>query len=375
MDQSSIPLQKLGIPPEFARFVDPNGPKEFKVLAAKGMMPAPPRVLIALQYCLIADPDPTVSKAGSDGLLAHPAKFLEANLDDRTHPKILEFLAFQRAHDDALMEVLLLKRQLNDRSFCHLAEVVGPKLVEIVAGNQERLLTAPAIFDHLKKNPAASKAILDRVESFLRMNGALQEEAAPAAVDPKVAQVIQALSTDSPEELKGELAFKHGFEEEGERLPTDLTVDREASAPTDEEAEKKGDLWSTVSKLPVGKKIKLAYFGNAMVRAILVRDTNKVVATSVMKSPRLTENEVISIARNRNVCQDVLREIARNKEMFKLYAVKLALVTNPKCPTTVSMSIVNQLMAHDLKILAANRNVPSVIATAAKQAMNKKGPR
>lgn len=375
MDQSSIPLQKLGIPPEFARFVDPNGPKEFKVLAAKGMMPAPPRVLLALQYCLIADPDAVVSATARDALLAHPAKFLEANLDDRTHPKLLEFFAFERAQDEALMELILLKRQLNDRAFCHLAEVVGPKLVEIVAGNQERLLTAPATFGHLKKNPAATKAILDRVESFLRMNGALEEPEHAVVEDPKVSQVILALTSATPDELSGDLSFKHGFEEEGEGLPTDLTLDKEGRGLEENEDEKKGDLWSTVSKLPVGKKIKLAYFGNAMVRSILVRDTNKVVATSVIKSPRMTENEVVGIARNRNVCQDVLREIARNKEMFKLYAVKLALVNNPKCPTTVSMAIVNQLMAHDLKSLASNRNVPSVIATTAKQAINKKGPR
>jgi len=368
MEHNAVPLDKLGIPPELARYVDASSPKEIKLMAARGLMPAPPKVLISIQYCLLADPEPTVAAAGREGLLAHPVKHLQMQVDDRTHPKILEFYAFNRHQDEVLVEHLLLRRQLSDRAICYLAEVVSPKLLEIVASNQERLLTTPAIYEHIKRNPAVGKALLDRTESFLRMNGALEEQA--AIQDEKIQQVIQALTTDDEATLKGSLAFKHGFEEEGIGLPTELVGEK--GSGEDVEPPETGDLWSTVNKLPTGKKIKLAYFGNASVRAILVRDTNKVVATAVIKSPRLTENEAIGIARNRNVCADVLRAVARNKELFKLYAVKLALVTNPKCPASVSLPIVSQLMPHDLKTLASNRNVPSVIASTAKQSMNKK---
>ncbi len=124
----------------------------------------------------------------------------------------------------------------------------------------------------------------------------------------------------------------------------------------------------------VSQKIKLAYLGNATVRSILIRDSNKVVATAVLKSPQLTDSEVLSIANNRNVCDDVLREIARNKEWFRIYAVKLALVNNPKTPAAVSVPIVSQLMLHDLKRLANNRNVPSVITTTARNLLRRKSP-
>lgn len=367
MEPNAIPLDKLGIPPELVRYVDVGGPREVKLLAARGMVPAPPRVLIAIQYVLLGDADAAVAAAGREGLMGHPVKLLEAQLDDRIHPKILEFFAFNRYQEEALVEHLLLRRQLNDRSTCFLAEVIGPKLLEIIANNQERMLTTSAIFGHLKKNPHITKAVLDRTESFLRMNGAL-EDVAPV-VDAKVAQVIRALTTDAEVELQGALSFKHGFEEEGIGLPEDLVAEKGTEGAEEPEM---GDLWSTIAKLPVGKKIKLAYFGNAQVRAVLVRDTNKVVAMAVTKSPRLTDSEVISIARNRNVSADVLRAIARNKEMFKLYAVKVALVTNPKCPTSVSLPIVGHLMPHDLKTLSSNRNVPTVITSAARQSMNKK---
>lgn len=372
MESNAIPLDKLGIPPELARYVEPASPREVKILAARGLLPAPPKILIALQYCLVVDADPAVSQAAAEGLRSMPTKMLEGALDERTHPKILEYFAFNRSDDEVLVEALLLKRQLNDRSICYLAEVVGPKMLDIIAANQERLLMAPAIFEHMRKNPTASKAVLDRTESFLRMYHAISESPAPAApVAEPAEEVIDPVAAGlaAPSEpLEGNLSFRFGFEEEQDTFNAALTSDGESK-----EGEK-GDLWATVSKMPIGAKIKLAFFGNQAVRSILVRDSNKMVARAVMKSPRLTDSEVIAIAKNRNVADDVLREIGRNKEWMKLYAVKLALVNNPKCPVAISVPLVGHMMAHDLKMLASNKNVSSVISTSAKQMMRKKAP-
>lgn len=378
MEAQSIPLSKLGIPPEFARYVDPAAPAPLKLLAAKGLVPAPPRALLAIQYCLLGDADPLVEQAAREGLLSMPTKLLENNLDDRTHSKILEFFAFYRTEDEALMETLVLKRQLNDRSICHLAAVVGPKLLEIIANNQERLLMTPELFDQLKRNPHVTRATIDRIEAFLRMfNVAEPDEHAeiPAAlVEAGQAAVAAAVAAAAGPVTSGVDGFKHGFEAEEDSFAPDLIDEKEGVDPHKLiEEEKATDLWSTVGKLPIPKKIKLAYFGNSTARAILVRDRNKVVATSVVKSPRITILEVIAIAKNRNVCDDVIREISRNKEWFKNYQVKLSLVSNSKCPTPVAISIVNHLQLNDLKILARNRNVSSVVANAARQLLSKKG--
>ena len=48
--------------------------------------------------------------------------------------------------------------------------------------------------------------------------------------------------------------------------------------------------------MTVGQKIKLAYKGNKTVRELLVRDTNKIVGVAVVKSGRITDREVMTIA-------------------------------------------------------------------------------
>jgi len=359
METTSIPLDKLGIPPEFARYVDASSPREVKIFAARGMLPAPPKVLISIQYCLVADPDEAVAGPAREGLLSHPFKVFDGALDGETHPKILEFLTFNKSEDSQLVEKILFLRQLNDRSMAYLAEVVPYRQLEIIAGNQERLLMAPELFDHIKKNPASTPAMVERLESFLRMYQLIgaPETAAPADESVPVTEA-------SPDHLE----FEHGFEEDSEEFEDELTVERDGQA----EEEKSGDLWSTISKLPIPKKIKLAFFGNGTARQILVRDRNKVVASAVMKNARITDSEVVTIAKSRNVCDDVLREITRNKEWFKRYAVKVALVNNPKTPAAVSIRLVNQMMMHDLKALANNRNIPSVVTATAKQALKRR---
>ncbi len=372
MEQQAIPLDKLGIPRELARYVDAASPKEVKLLAARGVLPAPPKVLMAIQYCLLADPDPEVADAARQGLMGYPASVLEGAIDDHTHPKILEFFALHRAKDERIAELILLKRQTNDKTMFYLAEHVGARQVDLIANNQQRLLITPAIYHHLKKNPNASRATLDRVEAFLRIYHALdlepgEDKAAPPTPPPAAEAPVPPPAQEAPPE-EDDYEFEHGFEDEEEDFP-DEWLDEEEENKTQQE---KRDLWSRIAKMTVAQKIKLAYLGNANVRAILIRDTNKVVASAVLKSPAITDSEILAIANNRNVCDDVLREIARNKEWFRMYAVKLALVNNPKTPAAVSVPIVSQLMLHDLKRLAGNRNVPSVITTTARQLLRRK---
>jgi hypothetical protein len=61
----------------------------------------------------------------------------------------------------------------------------------------------------------------------------------------------------------------------------------------------------------------------------------------------------------------VIREIARNKEFIRNYPVKVALVNNPKTPVSTALGFVSLLHKKDLQLLSRNKNVSSVISTAA----------
>jgi hypothetical protein len=119
--------------------------------------------------------------------------------------------------------------------------------------------------------------------------------------------------------------------------------------------------------MSIGHKIKLAYKGNKEARSILIRDANKTVSIAVVKSGRMTDTEVASYAGNRNLCDDVIREIARNKEFTRKYPVQVALVTNPKTPVNVAMAFMAGMHKKDLQSLMRNRNVSSVISAAARK--------
>ncbi len=121
-----------------------------------------------------------------------------------------------------------------------------------------------------------------------------------------------------------------------------------------------------VSSLSVNERVKLARKGTREERAQLIRDPNRMVATSVLTSPKLTESEVEAFAKMTNVSEDVLRAIAGNRGWVKNYGVMAGLARNPKTPPGVSMPLLQRLSLRDVKIVAADRNVPEALRLAAK---------
>src|SRR4029450_554035 len=106
-----------------------------------------------------------------------------------------------------------------------------------------------------------------------------------------------------------------------------------------------------IKKMSVYKKIKLARLGNREARGLLVRDRNKVVAVAAVTSPKITENEIISIAQSRSVSDEVLRLLSQTRQWTPTYQVRQALAANPKTPQPLAMGFVSQLQDADLLAL------------------------
>ena len=99
-------------------------------------------------------------------------------------------------------------------------------------------------------------------------------------------------------------------------------------------------------------------------RAVLIRDTNKMIAAAVLSSPKVSDSEIESFARMANVGEDVLRIIGNNRQWTKHYGVVVGLTKNPKTPVAVSMNLMGRLSARDLMTLAIDRNVPDALRSA-----------
>jgi hypothetical protein len=126
-----------------------------------------------------------------------------------------------------------------------------------------------------------------------------------------------------------------------------------------------------LSGLPISDRLKLAMKGTREQRAQLIRDSNKIVATAVLSSPKLTEAEVEAFVKMGNVSEDVLRIIGTNRSWLKNYGVVLGLARNPKTPPALSMQMMHRLTEKDVKMLTIDRNVPEALRLAARRMMVK----
>jgi hypothetical protein len=121
-------------------------------------------------------------------------------------------------------------------------------------------------------------------------------------------------------------------------------------------------LYAKILTMTIGEKIKLALRGNKDARMILIRDTNKLIRRFVLRNPRIGDEEIIAICRNRTADEDALRVIANGREWMRNYQIRLALTTNPKTPLVLSMRQVPTLSERDIRQLAKSKNVPQAVA-------------
>ena len=153
---------------------------------------------------------------------------------------------------------------------------------------------------------------------------------------------------------------------EAEAISEDEAQVRYLSDEERQQTEKVGAV-QKLYRLNTKDKIITAFQGTREERTILVRDPNRIVAAAALGSPKLTDAEVESIAAMKNVSDQVLREIGKNKEWTKKYSVVASLVRNPRTPIGIAMGMVARLNPKDMKGLAVDKNVSEAIRKAAKR--------
>jgi len=146
----------------------------------------------------------------------------------------------------------------------------------------------------------------------------------------------------------------------------DAAADSDAAILGDE-SETRETATQRLAKMSFSERLKAAVKGSREMRAILIRDPNKLIASSVLSSPKLAEPEVEAFAKMQNVSDDVLRIIGSNRAWMKNYAIVHSLAKNAKTPLTLSMSLMQRLNDSDLAKLSVDRNVPEPLRVAARK--------
>jgi len=168
-----------------------------------------------------------------------------------------------------------------------------------------------------------------------------------------------------------ELARRIEAGEDGIAVPAELVEEpEERKAPPPE------NLYAQILRMPMAGKIKLALRGNRDARLILIRNTNKLLRRFVLLNPRIGEDEVIAVTRNKSADDELLRMIAERREWMRNYQVRLGLATNPKARLPVALRQVATLDERDLRIIAKSKNVPAAVSAQARRLlMTTKAPK
>ena len=343
---------RLTLSAEAQKYVRRDAPVETRRMAASGALPLEPLELATMLFALLHDPDESVKQRAGESLRNLPEGVLKGVVEAPAHPALLNHLARVYQESSQPLEAIALNPATDDRTVAFLASLPHRNVVDIVSHNQARMMRCDEIVEALGGNPLTGRAVIDRILGFL---GVAEEDAASSAqgeVSEEAAEsALRALLGDELAHLVRPLARE---EESGE------------------EAASK-NLYAAIQSMTVMQKIKLARLGGKDARTLLIRDRNKVVSTSVIMSPRITETEIIAIAQSRSVADDVLRLIANNRDWTRAYQVKLALTTNPKTPQATALKFLNYLQDRDLKGLMKSREVATVISTQARRLLEKKG--
>jgi hypothetical protein len=122
-----------------------------------------------------------------------------------------------------------------------------------------------------------------------------------------------------------------------------------------------------LAKMGFSARLRAAVKGTREMRAILIRDPNKMIAVSVLSSPKVNDAEVESFARMTSISEDVLRTIASNRAWMKNYGIVVALARNSKTPVAVSLNLLPRLSDRDVSQLSVDRNVPEPLRVAARK--------
>ncbi|HEX3586976.1 MAG TPA: hypothetical protein VH024_13335 [Candidatus Angelobacter sp.] len=311
---------------------------------------------------------------------------------ETTAPEVLLYFWQEQNRRPGLMPTLIENQAIPENLLMELAGDGAREIVNMLLASA-RARALPSVVEALSANEYVTQAEAEALRSSIakpaEQAAALEELVDAAETSPEVEAAHKAFEQEHASEIAAEEGRPFELVKEDE-TPSEAADNSEgtitavpdagvqepaaASPPVPAAAvhpqesdefeaneQKRLTVLQRVSKLNVGKRIQLGFIGNKEERALLIRDTARLVQNAVLSSPKLTDAEAESFAGSKNLQENVFREIARQRRFLKLYPVVRNLVNNPRCPLDISLTLVKTLQVYDLKSLRHNKNVPDTI--------------
>ena len=334
-------------------FLTETPPTQIRMAAARGALPLPADEMLQILVHLLGDAESDVAAQAESTLQTWPEDSVVTQLKSPSCTgQVMEYFAVNST-SSRVLEAIILNSSAQGPTIANLASKVSAPLLEAILYNRVRMLETPQILTSIKQNPNITAQLLAQVheietEFFSNKKSEYLLEEPEAEIPPEeVAQLLESELTEEDLSLEG--------------LPIDAD-------------EREGALLDRISKMPVPSRIKAAMMGPPEIRSLLIRDTNRQVSRSVLKSPKITDREIETFSAMRSISEDILREIGTNRVWSKNYVVKQNLVKNPKTPIMLAQRLIPHLHTKELTKISRDRTISEDIRRGAQRTLAQRTP-
>jgi len=123
-------------------------------------------------------------------------------------------------------------------------------------------------------------------------------------------------------------------------------------------------------EMRLGDRVTLARLATPALLPALVADANGRVTESALLNPRLREEDLVTAVRRDDVPPALLRAVADSPRWVASYAVRLALVLQPRTPLAEALAQISSLVPRDLRRAAADPAVRPLLRAAAQTVLD-----
>ncbi|MBM4358480.1 MAG: hypothetical protein FJ096_10275 [Deltaproteobacteria bacterium] len=367
------PVDIATLPVPAQRIVAADAQPRMKQMAAKGVVPGlRPEAIVTVLALLTQDTDTAIAGEAAGTLAKLPPPVMTGALAADLDPWVVDRMADSYRSDREVLTKLFAMPRVSIETVEDHAKTGGEPVTELIATNEQRLLDNPQLIAALYMNKATRMSTADRIVELATRNG-VSVTGIPAWREVATAVQDELICEPSDEPLPDDELFY-----EQDALAHEIATDSDGEVfvetePGKEEVQEKfKSLAARLSDMSVSQRVRRAMLGTKEERMLLVREQNKVVCSAAARSPLMQESDIVMVAKNRNVPEEVLRIIGSSPIWLKSYSVKKSLIENAKTPVALAQSLIPHMREADLKRLMSDKNVSSAIQMAAKRHLQRR---
>ncbi len=376
--------------------IEGSAPRNAQLAASRGILPLPQIDLLEILVTFSEGTDNELKNNSITTLAAQNTGSLEATMrSGEIAPRVLEYFAGSSDLPAAVHEAVITNVRTPPMAIAKLAAATqNGLLIELISLNQQLLIQnseiIEAIIGNQYRTPEAERRAAETKREFFEKERGAQQIANELRAQGKeaAAQFIEQAEFTSDLDAAGmtldDAVFLAGLievpdqetddswlgleyieeiykETEEQRQATIGKILGELQSEEDEISSERVSMINRVMKMGVKDRVKLGMKGDREARNILIRDPNRLVSSAVVNNPRITEQEVEVIASMRSISEEILRQLAANRQWSRSYKVMHSLAKNPRTPIANVLTIMSRLQLRDLVALTKNRNVSDAV--------------